>query len=102
MPRFNGTGNSDLQDVRPISLTTQELSKAAVKARQRDKHPKYTHAVIAGQVSETGSMVFNIVHHTLHVCIYICICICIYVYVGVYIRIYIYILYIYSYINIYH
>ena len=71
MPRFNGTGNSDLQDVRPISLTTQELSKAAVKARQRDKHPKYTHAVIAGQVSETGSMVFNIVHHTLHVCMYI-------------------------------
>ena len=87
MPRFNGTGNSDLQDVRPISLTTQELSKAAVKARQRDKHPKYTHAVIAGQVSETGSMVFNIVHHTLHVCmyvcIYICICRCVYTYIYI-------------------
>ena len=82
IPRFNGTGNSDLQDVRPISLTTQELSKAAVKARQRDKHPKYTHAVIAGQVSETGSMVFNIVHHTLHVCMYI------YIYVYVYVYMY--------------
>lgn len=55
------------------------FSKAAVKARQRDKHPKYTHAVIAGQVSKTGSMVFNIVHHT-----------CIYIYVYLYMYMYMY------------
>ena len=89
MPRFNGTGNSDLQDVRPISLTTQELSQAAVKGRQRDKHPKYTHAVIAWQVSETGSMAFNIVHHTYIYIIYVYIYMYIYVYVCVFVYVYV-------------